>query len=562
MTATATPLPATSTAGPSLRSRIYGLGSIFAKTLRDSRRAILLAALLLGGIFMGVTGAISSQFSTAASRLEIEQLIKSLPPILQGLGGPVVNVGTMGGYLQHKYGTFFPVVLSLWSIVALSGTLAAEARRGSLEFVSAAPRSRVRIAIEKLSGHLTGLGIAFLVSFVAIAIAGAAYAVLPGDAISVTSAFGYAIWMVLMALAAGGVAWALAPFIGRGGAAGIAGFITIAGFVVTGYSAPVPELATVAKLTWFGWTVNHLPLAGQFEWPAVALLALFDVAVLAIGVVAFRRRDIGVTSTLPSLSMPRSLVGLSGPFARAVGNNLAAAIAWGAGIGFFGLVMASAAKSFVASLGSSPQFTRLLNAISPGTDFATVGGFLQLLFIQLGIIMVGLAAATLVAGWASEETSGRLEFLLAAPLSRVRWVLASAAGLLVDIFVVVALVGLGIGIGGATTGGDLLTPIIGSMVLVFYGGVLVGVGMAVGGLIGTRFAAPVTVLAVFLTWFLQLFGSLFDLPDFVQQLAITNHYGKPLVGVWDFGGIAASVVIAALGIVLAAWGFQRRDLRG
>jgi ABC-2 type transport system permease protein len=176
--------------------------------------------------------------------------------------------------------------------------------------------------------------------------------------------------------------------------------------------------------------------------------------------------------------------------------------------------------------------------------------------------MVGLAAATLVAGWASEETSGRLEFLLAAPLSRVRWVLASAAGLLVDIFVVVALVGLGIGIGGATTGGDLLTPIIGSMVLVFYGGVLVGVGMAVGGLIGTRFAAPVTVLAVFLTWFLQLFGSLFDLPDFVQQLAITNHYGKPLVGVWDFGGIAASVVIAALGIVLAAWGFQRRDLRG
>ena len=48
-----------------------------------------------------------------------------------------INVETLGGYIQYKYGTFFPLVVSLWSILALSGTLAAEARRGSLEFVAA-----------------------------------------------------------------------------------------------------------------------------------------------------------------------------------------------------------------------------------------------------------------------------------------------------------------------------------------------------------------------------------------------------------------------------------------
>jgi ABC-type transport system involved in multi-copper enzyme maturation permease subunit len=56
------------------------------------------------------------------------------------------------------------------------GTLAAEARRGSLDFVAAAPLSRTRIALQKLAGHLTGLTIAFVVTFVAIAIAGASFA--------------------------------------------------------------------------------------------------------------------------------------------------------------------------------------------------------------------------------------------------------------------------------------------------------------------------------------------------------------------------------------------------
>ena len=71
----------------------------------------------------------------------------------------------MGGYVQYKYGTFFPIVLSLWSILALSSTLASEAKRGSLEFVAAAPLSRRRIALEKLSGHILVIAIACVAVF-------------------------------------------------------------------------------------------------------------------------------------------------------------------------------------------------------------------------------------------------------------------------------------------------------------------------------------------------------------------------------------------------------------
>jgi hypothetical protein len=35
-----------------------------------------------------------------------------------------------------------------------------------------------------------------------------------------------------------------------------------------------------------------------------------------------------------------------------------------------------------------------------------------------------------------------------------------------------------------------------------------------------------------------------------------------MVGVWDWGGIALSAVIAVGGIALGAWGFARRDMRG
>ena len=55
-----------------------------------------------------------------------------------------------------------------------------------------------RIALEKLGGHIVPLSVALLVTFVSIAIAGSAYPVLPGDEISVTSAFAYSIWLGLV----------------------------------------------------------------------------------------------------------------------------------------------------------------------------------------------------------------------------------------------------------------------------------------------------------------------------------------------------------------------------
>jgi ABC-2 type transport system permease protein len=552
---------ATAITAPSLRSRIYGFGSIYGKSMRDSRRAVLAIAILLGLLLIGVSFAIVQEFNTPASRQQLVAVVAAVPAILAGLAGKAVNVGTLGGYLQYKYGSFFPIIVSLWAILALSGTLATEARRGSMEFVAATATSRRRIALEKLSAHLTGQAIVALVVFVALFIVGRSVNGLPGDEISVQMAAGYAIWLFLLGIAAGAVAFALAPFVGRGSAAGVAGAVMFGGFIFNGYQAAIPTIAPLANLTWFGWTANHIPLAGQFDWVSLVPVTVVAVVLFVVGVEAFARREIGATSPIPTPSLPRALVGLQGPTGRASGQNLPTSLAWGIGIGLFGLAIAGSGKSFIDELGKATDFVKLLNQVFPGFDIRSVGGFLQLLYVEFGLILAGLAAATLVGVWAGDETSGRLEFLLATPLSRARWVVSGGVAILIGIVVVTAVAALGIAVGAVISGGDIVQPVVGSLVLALYAAALAGIGVAIGGVFGAGYAAPAVAIITVLTWFLDILAPAFKLPDAVHALALTSHYGFTMLGQWDPVGIVASLVLAVGGVALGAWGFQRRDLR-
>ncbi len=535
--------------------------TVIGKTVRDSRRTTIIVAVVLFLLLISVTAAVANEFATAASRKQLSDLVASLPPILQGLAGKPVNVETMGGYVQYKYGTFFPIVLSLWSILALSSTLAGEARRGSLEFVASAPLSRRRIALEKLSGHVLVIAIAALAVFASTAIAGAVNGKLPGDEISVTASFAYALQLGLMALAAGGLAFALAQFFGRGPAVAGAGAVMFGGWLLNGYQGAVPALAPLANLTWFGWTSHDLPLAGVFDWPSLIPVALAAALFLAIGVEAFARRDIGATSAVPTPSLPRALLGIGGPGARSFGNGLPTALAWGLGIGTFGLVIAASATAFTGLVQTSPDVARMLQQVFPNSDILSVGGFLQLLFVQFGLILSGLAAATLVGAWASDETSGRLEMVLATPLARARWAVAGGVAILGQIVVFTVIAAAGIAIGTAMIGGDVAQPVVGTFALGAFAAAFAGVGVAIAGIWRSGWAAPAVALLTIGTWFIDTIVPAFKLPDAVHQLALSAHYGLPMLGQWDVTGLVASAVLLVGGVALGAWGFGRRDVR-
>jgi len=104
------------------RHRIYGFGSIYGKTIRDSRLAFIIAAGLLGGMALVMGVAVSSVFPTPAARLEVDKLVGSMPASMVDLFGkvPPGKLGTLGGYMTFKYGAIFALGTALWSILALS----------------------------------------------------------------------------------------------------------------------------------------------------------------------------------------------------------------------------------------------------------------------------------------------------------------------------------------------------------------------------------------------------------------------------------------------------------
>ena len=540
----------------SFRSRIYGFGSIYGKTVRDSRLSLIIAAGLLGGMALVMGAGVSTIFPTPESRLEINGLIGSIPSSMVNLFGKPVGLGTLGGYFTWKYGAIFAMGTTLWSIMALSGTLAGEASRGSLDMVASAPFGKRRIAIEKVTAHLTMLGIAMAVLAVACVASSRLFGdAALGDTIAPLSAVGFALWIGFIALFFGGLAFVLAPILGRSGSAGVASAVMVLLWIANGFDA----LAPLAIVSPFHWLAGHIALVGMYDWPALAFTGVMAVVLLAIGVEVFARRDLGVTAGLSMPGLPAVVLGVRGSTSRAFGEQLPRAMSWGIGLGLMGALVAALVGTMASQIGKDPNLSSTFSAIFKGYNLTSAGGWLQL-YVQLLLIAAGFGAATFVSKWASDEQDGRLELLLATPMGRARWAVSGGIAALLATVAMTVLFAAGIGLGAVSGGVALGDAITGSAVLGLYAAAIVGVGVAVGGIWRTSIAAEIAAIVVLVTYLIDLVAPPLNLPDWIHQLALTAHLGQPMVGRWDPAGIAACLVIAVGGILIGAWGVTRRDI--
>jgi ABC-2 type transport system permease protein len=543
-----------------LRRKLYGFGSIYGKTIRDSRLAFIIAAGLLGGMALVMGVAVSNIFPTPAARLEVDALFGSVPESMMRLFGNVEligsRVGTLGGYVTFKYSAIFALGTATWSIMALSGTLAGEARRGSLDFVAAAPFGKRRIALEKLTAHLTLLWLAMVILALVTTFSSNVFGdAALGDQISLLSSAGFAVWIGALAMFFGGLAFALAPLLGRAGSAGVAGVAMAALWLANGMNVGGPLLL----LSPFNWTFDHVPLVAIYDWPSLALVAVIAVALLAIGVELFARRDLGVTAGLSLPQLPAAVLGVRGPTSRAFGDQLPRALSWGIGLGLVGILYTSLAGSLADTIASSSGILDSFAILFPNADFASVGGWMQF-YAELLFIAVGFAGATFVSRWASDEGDGRLEMALTTPLARFRWVVAGGAAALLAVVVTTVLFALGVAVGSAIGGLSSGEALLGCASLGLYAAAIVGIGVAVGGVWRTSIAAEIAALVVVVTYLLDLVAPPLNLPDWIHQLALTAHFGKPMMGEWDMVGVVACLAIAVGGILVGAWGMTRRDV--
>jgi ABC-2 type transport system permease protein len=561
MTASAgTPRAAAAFPSIPLHRRLYGFGSIYGKTIRDSRLAFIIAAGLLGGMALVMGVAVSSIFPTPAARHELDNLFGGIPSSLLRLFANTDlmgdKVGTLGGYVTFKYGMIFALGAALWSIFALSGTLASEARRGSLDFIAVTPFGKRRIAVEKVAAHLTLLWIAVAIMAIALTASSNLYGDADlGDHISLLSSVGFALWVGCGALLFGGLALALSPLLGRAGSAGVAGLAMAVLWIMNGLDVGGPFLL----LSPYYWTFDHIPLVGIYDWPSVALEGIIGIVFLVTGVELFARRDLGVTAGLSLPGLPAGVLGVRGPLSRAFGDQIPRAFSWGIGLGLVGIVYTSFAASLADQIGSLGSIEDTFSKIFPGIDLASAGGWLQL-YAELLYIAAGFAAATFVSKWASDEIDGRLETVLTTPMARARWVLAGGVSALLAVVVLTILFAAGIGIGGLAGGLDTGQAMVGSIALGLFAWAVVGIGVAVGGLWRTSLAAELAAVFVVVTYLIDLIAPPLGLPDWFHQLALITHLGQPMIGQWDPAGIAACLVLAIGGILLGAWGMTRRDV--
>lgn len=543
-----------------LVAAVAGLGSVFGKTFRDSRGAILVVAALLGVLVLAGGGVMATTYGTPEARTELALMSRELPPLLRGFYGNPVSVDRLGGFVTWHYAAYFALIAGGWSILALASTLAGEARRGNLDLTAATPHARRVIALQKVGGHLAALTVAMGIVAALAWLAGAVFGTLPGDEVNPGAAVAFAAGLGTRALVAGSVAFALAPLLGQGGSAGLAGALMVGGYVVHGYRTVVPAFDSAAGFTWWAWTADHIPLAGLDDWRAIGLTVGVAAVLLAVGIEGFARRDIGVTASLPAPTLPAALLGVRGPIGRTLGDTLPGACCWSLGLGTYGLAMATASRSMIDLFADSPEMAAIFRMLIPGIDLTTSAGFLQLAFADLGFVLVGLAVTTLVAGRWADEREGRLELQLATPLTRAAWVAAAGVAVWAGIAMITVALGGAIGLGVIAIGQDATTPMLGTLVLGIYGAALGGIGMAAGGLAGPQAAARAVATVAVGTFLLDTLAPVLRLPDWVARLALTTHLGEPFVGRWDVAGVAACLVLAAGGLVIGAWAMARRDI--
>ena len=228
-------------------------------------------------------------------------------------------------------------------------TLAAEARRGSLELVAVTPLGLRRIALEKLAAHLTVM--AHRGGRRGLSTHGwpaRAFGTLPGDEIP---------WPRRHRVRPVGRARRRSPRArsrspsrrSSGGRGGRASPGRSCSSVATSSTATRPRSRAsraLANLTWFGWTVGP-PAARRSARLAVAGAGRARRGrAVRVGVEAFSRRDLGSTSRIPWPSVPaRRRSASRGPTSRSFGERLPLALAWGIGIGLFAFVIAAAARA-------------------------------------------------------------------------------------------------------------------------------------------------------------------------------------------------------------------------
>jgi ABC-2 type transport system permease protein len=552
--------------------------SIYLKTLRDFRVAILGWGVGMGLLMYVVLVAVPSLIATPQARASIVSLSGSFAWFAEPIA-----VDTPGGYVTWKYGLTL-LIMAIWPLIACSRLLRGEEERGSLDALLSLPRGRGRVALEKLAAVWTalllmGLLIALL-TFAGGKSASADFGL--GDALL------FGLNLVLICGIFGGIALLLSQFTReRGVASGLTGGLLLVFVVLDMVHRVIPNTDWLSRLSPVYYYNLSKPLvpASSYGVPSSsygtnpgAIVVLLALCILLSGAAVwlFARRDVGGVvagpgylrlperAMRPERALPVNAWSLRSVYTRSLGMIAVPTCWWTLAIaGFAGwmVVIVKQIETQMASLyASSPLLKDLITRVGGG-DVATNATILSFLFVFLPLLLMAFAV-TQANRWSADEEDGRLELVLSTPQPRLQVLLGRFAALTTATAIIGVLTLAATAVASAATGlqldgGNLAAATLSMIPL---GLLVAALGYLLSGWLRTAVDTGLLSSLLVIWFFISFVGPDLNWSDAVLRLSAFYYYGTPLLHGLPLMNMLGVLAVAVVALVLASVRFVGKDI--
>ena len=543
--------------------------SIYLKTLRGYWVAILGWGIGMGLVMVELLAGVSALISTPQQRADLAAMAAQF-----AWNADAIKADTPGGYATWKLGTFIFIVC-IWALLAATRTLRGEEERSQMDVLLSMPRSRVRVAVEKVAAIWTALLLMCLI--IALVAFGAAAKWEPDITLADALLFGLNIALACAVIA--GVGLVISQFTHeRGPAAGATGALLVVFIVVDSFHRVIPNTDWISRLSPTYWYNMSKPLIPSYGTSFTGLALQFVVAALlsAIGVWLFVHRDVGDViplpgwlrrmqrATPPSRELPVRDWSLGSVYARSLGQIAMPTVWWTVGTaGFGGLLVAlvnQMSGNFQKLAESSTFFTQLLQQLG-GKGAAFNDSLLSFVFFFMPLIVMAFAV-TEVSRWSNDEGDGRLEMVLATPQSRVVVILGRFAAIATS-SVIISLITLGaILVVGALANvpldaGNIVAASVELIPMTLF---VAAIGYLGAGWLSNAVDAGLLSFLLAAWIFITFLGPELKLPEAALKASALYYYGTPVVDGFQTGNMLVILAVGVVALAVATLRFTRKDI--
>ncbi len=543
--------------------------SIYLKTLRDFRVAILGWGVGMGFLVYVVLATFPSLVTTAQARASLVSLSASF----SWLAAPLA-VDTAGGFTTFKIG-FLIFLIALWPLMAGSRMVRGEEERGSLDVLLSLPRGRVQVVLEKLAAEWTALlAMGLLIGLLTF---------VGGKSVSADFSLGdvllFGLNIVLICGVFGAIALLLSQFTReRGTASGWTAGLLLVSIVLDMAQRVIPNTTWLGRISPVYYYNLNKPLVPGYATNAGALLVLLALCVILNGAAVwlFARRDVGGVvagpawlrwperTAQPERALPVDAWSLRSVYTRSLGMIAAPACWWTLGIaGFAGwmVVVVKQTEVLLANIYAGSPLLKTLVTKLGGGDTATNATILSAFFTFLPLLLMAFAV-TQANRWSADEEEGRLELVLSTPQSRL-WVLLGRFAALTTATVIIGVLTLAatalasVVTGLQLDGGNVAAATLSMIPL---GLLVAAIGYLLSGWLRTALDTGLLSFLLAIWFFISFIGPELNWSDALLRLSAFYYYGTPLVHGLPLLDTLGILVAGMVALALASVRFMRKDI--